>query len=200
MWQALADNGYFVCAYDLREHGQTDQDIGYIFEFKDIIEDTLNFIKLAEDYTEKIFKTKLPKFICGQSMGSLIVYYVSQKINFRGVVYATPCFNVPYNSFMRNMAATFSFVYPQKSFSLSEISPNSKNPVISEDIDPIIAKRLVAIETVNSVFYQLAELEKKEKKSHEKAMLVIVVGIEKLVVNKDTFEYYNNSKVKDKTM
>ena len=198
--KCLVDAGYFVCAFDHREHGYSDIDIGYIYNIDDLINDTINFIKLTEDFLEKEFKTKLSKFIMGISMGGLIINFVSKKVIFDGVVYFAPCFNMTQGCMMKFGISLISFFYPTKTIPVNKESLVTKNPVFKEQPCPLMEQHLPTIGTVQSIINKCNEFKKEGNTSHEQAMLFIIAGVEKLVCNKTILDYYNNSKVKDKSL
>lgn len=85
----LANNGYSFLMYDLRGHGKTanGQNIGYVKNFNDFLNDTEEFIKIIK---EKIDLKNI--MIYGHSMGGLIVlHYISTKNNsFKGAITSGP--------------------------------------------------------------------------------------------------------------
>ena len=198
----LADSDYFVCSIDLREHGYSDGELGYIYSLDDAINDSFKFVKLTEEFTEKKFNCVLPKFIAGISMGGMISNYVSRQINFNGVIYFAPCFNIDMGSFFKYSVSIFSFFYPTKKLPgfPETISTVVKNPVFTEKRCPISEKRGPTVGTVNALFSKCKDFNNKGNKSHENSALFIVAGVDKCVSNKSILDYYNSSKVKDKTM
>ena len=196
----LADSGYFVCSFDQREHGYSEGDIGYIYTLDDLITDAINFIKLTEQYIEQEFKTRLPKFAMGISMGGLITNYISKQINFNGVIYVAPCFAMKTGSLVNFGISSIAFFFPTKVIPQNKESLVFKNPVFKEQPCPIQESRLPTFGTINAIKSKCEEFSKEENKSHENSMLFVVSGVEKLVCNYAILNYYNSSKVKDKSM
>ncbi len=200
--QSLSEAGYFACAMDLREHGLTEEDLTYIKDFNDFIEDMSKFVTLTKEFIKDTFKKDLPMFIMGSSMGGLIIYYVSKKISFKGVIYCSPCFEIPLNWFIKQVLSTIAWFTPWKILPKDDEPTLSKNPAIEEDNDPIIAKRQPTFGSVRTLVSQcngfMYNLSLKNE-SHENALVMIFGGIEKIVTIDSIVSYYNSSKVKDKT-
>jgi len=75
----------------------------------------------------------------------------------------------------------------------------SKNPNINEEIDPIHSESSVNFGTVNSLLKKTNEFTSSPNQSHEKALLMIIAGVEKIVCFDTIINYYNSSKVSDKS-
>jgi len=190
--KCLAEEGFFVCSMDLREHGLTEPDIGYCKNFNDYIDDYIDFVKLSTDYATKAFNKTLPSFIIGFSMGGLITHYVSRQLEFTGVIYAAPCFNTSLNGCLRCLISFVACCNPRQH--IPEKEPvYSKNPNVNEDIDS------GNFGTVNSLVKKTNFFNSNPIESHEKAFLIIIAGVEKMVCLDTIINYYNYSKVNDKS-
>jgi len=83
----LATHGYSLYAFDLRGHGKSDGDRGFINTFDDFVADTdaalPRFNALRGD---------LPAFHMGHSMGGLVLtlYVTSRKLETNGLVFSSP--------------------------------------------------------------------------------------------------------------
>ncbi len=78
MMTFFAENGYLVCGYDQRGHGDsaTTEDLGFFGDTtaKAIVEDAVQFTKLMKEKYPK-----LPVYLYGHSMGSMVVRCYLQK-------------------------------------------------------------------------------------------------------------------------
>ena len=167
---------------------------------EDIIDDTSKFVLLTELFIEKTFSKKLPKFICGSSMGGLIVHYVSKKHNFNGVIYVAPCFNIEIGCFTKLFVKSLACCCPQTNIPKNPTNTLSKNPIIKIEPDPIMTERPAKLGTLNALLQQCKLLTSEINKSHENSILIIVPGVDKLVSFDDMINYYEQSEVKDKTI
>ncbi len=201
--QHFADEGFFVAAMDFREHGLTEYDLTYIPNFKDNVEDAKKFITLTEEFTLKTFKQKFPKFLMGSSMGAMVLNYVSKEVEAEGIIYNTPYFGVSRNWCERGIMSCLAYMLPSCSMNVKKIfrlNINSKNPNMLDDPCPIVTERCPRFGTVNTVLKQSLIFAKEKNTSHEKCMLIISAGVEKVVSLDSIIKYYETSEVKDKSI
>jgi len=70
----LAERGFALYMYDLRGHGRSEWERGYVGRFEQFVEDTVAFVRLA--------KREVPArtFLLGHSMGGLIAVYAAARL------------------------------------------------------------------------------------------------------------------------
>ena len=197
----LVGEGYFVCSLDHREHGLSENDLGYVRNFSDLIDDASKFILLTEIYIEQKFNIKIPKFMCGSSMGGMIAHYVSKLHNFQGIIYNAPCFNVAMKCFPKMIIKSIACMCPGSNIPRSYGNLLSKNPMIIDIRNcPIMTARRVRFGTLNSLLQKCQGFSTDLNKSHEKSFVIIAGGVDKLVSLDAIINYYENSNVEDKSI
>ncbi|HEY8910152.1 MAG TPA: lysophospholipase [Desulfosporosinus sp.] len=88
----LVKNGYGVCAYDHRAHGQSEEERGHIDRFEFYIDDMAVVVRhLKQEHQD------LPLFIFGHSMGGLIAFYygILHPEGIQGQVFTGPAVGRP---------------------------------------------------------------------------------------------------------
>ena len=169
-----------MCSLDHREHGLSENDLGYVINFSDLIDDASKFILLTEHYIEQKFNIKIPKFMCGSSMGGMIAHYVSKLHNFQGVIYNAPCFNIAMTCFPKMIIKSIACLCPGNIIPRFDENKLSKNPMIKIGIRhcPIIAARCVRFGTLNFLLQKCQSFSTDLNKSHEfRLSLLLVVSI-----------------------
>lgn len=88
----LINNGYGVCAYDHRAHGQSEEERGHIDRFEFFIEDMAVVVRHLKQEHQG-----LPLFIFGHSMGGLIafIFGVLHPEGLKGQVFTGPAVGRP---------------------------------------------------------------------------------------------------------
>lgn len=83
----LATHGYSLYAFDLRGHGKSDGERGFINTFDDFVFDTDAALKRFN-----ALRGDLPAFHMGHSMGGLVLvlYVTSRKLETNGLVFSSP--------------------------------------------------------------------------------------------------------------
>jgi len=83
----LATHGYSLYAFDLRGHGRSDGDRGFINTFDDFVEDTDAAMARFE-----AVRNGLPVFHMGHSMGGLVLtlYVTSRSLETNGLIFSSP--------------------------------------------------------------------------------------------------------------
>ena len=205
---SFANAGYFAASVDMRTFGRSDYDIGYAKNFDDFINDLVLFTNSTSNYVKKTFGKELPIFIIGSSMGGLVAHYLSKHIEVRGVIYVAPAFDVPLSCFIKGIVSTMACLCPSthtpKSKPVDNVS--SKNPEYGEYeyTNPMIQERYSNFGNVNALLRKIDQFKREQStqsiqsSSHEKAMLMIVAGVEKIVCLDAILGYFESSLVLDK--
>ena len=196
----LINEGFFVCSMDHREHGLSDEDLGYVRNFSDLVDDASKFVLLTEIYFMEKYDINVPKFICGSSMGGLITHYVSKLHRFQGVIYNVPCFDILMNCCLKMFVRTIGCMCPGSILPRQNGNVLSKNPNIIEDVCPIMNGRRPRFGTLISLMSQCDIFRREPIKSHENSLLIIAGGVDKIVSLDSIVNYYEHSNVKDKSI
>jgi len=143
---ALVPKGYIIYASDLRGHGKSEGDKAFVKKIEDYVEDQKIFTQLI---LEKEKESKLPIFLLGHSMGSIIskIYVGSEQTIFKGLILsgAGTAVGGSTNAILRAFAKLASILSPK-----SMISPNINGSDVSHDAqviknydeDPLILKKI----------------------------------------------------------
>ncbi|MGC9176430.1 MAG: lysophospholipase [Thermoplasmata archaeon] len=146
----LAKNGFSVIMYDLRGHGKssTSENIGYIKNFDEFINDTFSFIEIMGE------KLKNNKFVLyGHSMGGLILlkYATKYNENIDGLISSGPATIMNVNSLTKTFLTLMAKISPKSRVKLP-IKPEflTHEQTIWEAYinDPLVFKR----PTVNLIY------------------------------------------------
>lgn len=70
----LAERGFALYMYDLRGHGRSEWERGYVDRFEQFVEDTAAFVRMAKS------EVRAKTFLLGHSMGGLITVYTAAKL------------------------------------------------------------------------------------------------------------------------
>jgi len=136
----LVQSGYALAGYDLRGHGRSEGQRGYISSWEDYRGDLREFIKKARQMLPNI-----PMFVMGHSLGSLIVldYIIHDSDDLSGAVLSGTAL-VPVDAgppVQKFLAQLLSGIYP--TFSMKVPTPGnslSRDPKVAKayDEDPMV--------------------------------------------------------------
>jgi len=104
-------NGYCIYSYDLRGHGQSPGQRGYIKDWKEYREDLKTFISFVKN---KMPDT--PLFLMGHSLGGLIVleYVLHYPEGLKAVISSGPLLSeIPTSTFLLSLGRLFSRIIPR---------------------------------------------------------------------------------------
>ncbi len=136
----LAEKGFDFYMYDLRGHGLSKSEKGYVDSFNDFVRDTVSFIKYVEEETGA---TKV--FLFGHSMGGLIAVHVAAALGdeLKGLITSGAALEVKVTLTQKLLLNALGLVSPKKRLPLpvaSECLTHDENVVKRYIEDPLVFK------------------------------------------------------------
>ena len=132
-------------------------------------------------------------------MGGLLAHYVSKRFGFRGVIYGAPCFKIPLDGCTKCIISFVACCNPLQLPPPDSEPTFSRNLNVEEEVElDYPPESFSNFGTINMLVQKCNNFVNSKNESHEKAILMIISGVEKIVCLETIVNYYNESKVKDK--
>ncbi len=137
MVEYLVENNYIVYSFDLRGHGRSPGQRGYINSWAEYRADLTAFLKLVSTK-----EAKLPLFLIGQSMGGTIAldYALRESKQLQGLIIISPALGLGIAPWKLFMGKILSRVWPHFALDAGiDISTASRDPkvVVANTQDPL---------------------------------------------------------------
>lgn len=199
----LSKIGLVTVAFDYRGHGFSEGINGDIESFDELINTAKLFINSVENYFKSMIELKkyniknenfLKERYCqGLSMGGLLCYFLSLTLDFKGVLFYAPAFDLFTSCFEK-----FVIKYVFKCFNKIEIESsdpptNYKNLNTYDNKDPIIENIKIKSRTVNEMYLYMIKAQNSFK-DYNTNFLLIIPAVDKIVPPKSMIKFYESCK------
>jgi alpha-beta hydrolase superfamily lysophospholipase len=192
----LGDRGYVVYAWDLRGHGRSPGQRGYINNWREFREDLRAFLQLIEAQ-----ENNLPLFLLGQSLGGTIAldYALHYRDRLNGLVLFAPALEVHISPIKLVLGRIFSQFIPRFSLNTGlDLTAGSRNSqIISAYLqDPLIHPKGTA--RLATEFFQTVTWIEKHTDLLQVPLLILHGGADKIAMPKSSRHLFDKITLADK--
>lgn len=158
LFARLCQEGYSVYAADLRGHGKSPGERGFIARFEDYLEDLDLLLARIRDR-----EAKQPIFVLGQGLGGLITscYAFSRKPRIRGLILCGLLMDLPLNATERLMTRYAGFLF-KNSKAAQDLRTHLLGPALAGELkeDELAFRGEIKANTVREILGACAWIEK----------------------------------------
>ena len=196
--QYLVDRGYIIYSYDLRGHGRSPGQRGYINSWAEYRTDLTAFLELVR--TKQL---DLPLFLVGQSMGGIIAsdYALRESARLQGLILISPALGLGISPVRLLIGKMLSRVRPNFALSagidmsagsrdLEVVAANARDPLRHTQGTARLATEL--LETIDWVNAHVEEL--------QVPLLMLHGGADRVTLLENSQTFFKNSTLADKEM
>lgn len=196
--QYLVDRGYIIYSYDLRGHGRSPGQRGYINSWTEYRTDLTAFLELV-----RTKQPDLPLFLVGQSMGGVIAsdYALRESARLQGLILISPALGLGISPIRLLIGKMLSRVRPNFALSagidmsagsrdLEVVAANARDPLRHTQGTARLATEL--LETIDWVNAHVEEL--------QVPLLMLHGGADRVTLLENSQTFFKNSTLADKEM